>query len=158
MKSRRTLRGKLRYRPTKVRLFITNVQDPRYPFITNPARMHLISDIPDPAAYFAKDRTRWAAVNENDPYSQKIISQTGLFLIEGGRTYGENDICHPSHGGKVAPLMPGVTSITFGINFPTTELLVQPPAIVAVPHLEVGKPLSYDRYEGCIYTNTNAYP
>ena len=31
----------------------------------NPPRMHLISDIPDPAAYGAKERTREAAENEN---------------------------------------------------------------------------------------------
>ena len=53
--------------------------------------------------------------------------------------------------------MPGVTSLAFCINFPTTKLLVQPPAVVAVPHLEVGKPLGYDRYEGCIHANTDAY-
>jgi hypothetical protein len=46
-------------------LLIANVQNPRYPFMMNPARIHLISDIPEPAAYFAKDRTKWAAVNEN---------------------------------------------------------------------------------------------
>ena len=59
---------------TKVRLFITNVQGPRYPFITNPANIHLISDIPDPAAYFANDRTRWAAVNESIPYRRETPS------------------------------------------------------------------------------------
>ena len=54
--------------------------------------------------------------------------------------------------------MPGVTSVTFCIDFPTTELLVQPPAIVAVPHLEIGEPLGYDRYKGCVHSNANAYP
>ena len=54
--------------------------------------------------------------------------------------------------------MPRVTSPTIRVDFPTTELLVQPPAVVAVPHLEVGKPLGYDRYEGCIHPDTNAYP
>jgi hypothetical protein len=47
----------------------------------NPAKMHLISDIPDPAAYFAKDRTRWAAVNENIPYSHENVSRLGSFLV-----------------------------------------------------------------------------
>jgi hypothetical protein len=41
-----------------------NVENPRKPCITKPARMHLISDIPEPAAYFANDRTRWDATNE----------------------------------------------------------------------------------------------
>ena len=39
-------------------LFTKNVPNPKKPFITNPPMMHLISDIPDPAAYFAIDRTR----------------------------------------------------------------------------------------------------
>ncbi len=43
---------------------MTSVQAPRYPFITNPAIIHLISDIPDPAAYGAKDLTSVAAVRE----------------------------------------------------------------------------------------------
>jgi hypothetical protein len=33
--------------------FISRVQKPRKPFITKPAMMHLISDMPDPAAYGA---------------------------------------------------------------------------------------------------------
>lgn len=83
LKSRDTSRGKRRKSPTKVRLFITKVQCPRYPFITNPANIHLISDIPDPAAYFAKDRTRRAAMNENIPYERKNLSSTQVcFLIQ----------------------------------------------------------------------------
>lgn len=43
-------------------LLIRKVERPRNPCITNPARMHLISDMPDPAAYLAIDRTRWDAM------------------------------------------------------------------------------------------------
>ena len=43
---------------TRVILLIAKVENPRKPFMTKPARMHLISEIPDPAAYLAKDRTR----------------------------------------------------------------------------------------------------
>lgn len=81
-----------------------------------------------------------------------------MIFSRGNNTRGENDIDHPSNGGIVAPIVPGVTSLVFRIDFPTTELLVQPPAVVTVPHLEVGKPLGYDRYKGRIYPNTNAYP
>jgi hypothetical protein len=35
---------------TKVRLLMIRVRKLRNPWITKPARMHLISDIPDPAA------------------------------------------------------------------------------------------------------------
>lgn len=50
---------------TSVRLLITSVQKPRKPFMTKPARIHLISEIPEPAAYFATFLTRCAATNEN---------------------------------------------------------------------------------------------
>jgi hypothetical protein len=53
---------------TRVKLLIKKVANPRKPCITNPARMHLISEMPDPAAYFAKERTRWDAMNENMAY------------------------------------------------------------------------------------------
>jgi hypothetical protein len=42
-----------------------DVVKPRKLFITNPAMMHLISLIPLPAAYGAKDRTRNAEVKAN---------------------------------------------------------------------------------------------
>jgi len=49
---------------TSVKLLMRNVQKPRKPCITKPDNMHLISEIPEPAAYFAKDRTRWEATKE----------------------------------------------------------------------------------------------
>jgi len=158
MKSRDTSRGKPGNTPTNVRLFIANVQAPRYPFITNPPKMHLISDIPDPAAYFAKDLTRWAAINENTPCSRKNVSQPRSFFGRGNEAYSNDDIDHPSHGGVVAPIAPGITRLVSRLDFPTTELLVQPPGIITVPHLEVGEPLGYNRYKGRIYPNTNTYP
>lgn len=45
-------------RHTRVIDLIANVANPRKPFIMNPARIHFISDIPEPAAYFARERTR----------------------------------------------------------------------------------------------------
>jgi hypothetical protein len=41
---------------------INSVVAPKKPFITNPAIIHFISDIPDPAAYGAKLLTSRAAV------------------------------------------------------------------------------------------------
>lgn len=43
---------------TKVMLLSANVQAPRKPLMMKPAKMHLISLIPLPAAYGAKVRTR----------------------------------------------------------------------------------------------------
>lgn len=54
---------------TRVRLLIMRVHVPKNPFIIKPAKIHLISDIPEPAAYFANDLTRWPAVNENIPFT-----------------------------------------------------------------------------------------
>ena len=45
-------------------LLMKNVPNPKKPFMTNPAMIHLISEIPEPAAYFANERTRCAATNE----------------------------------------------------------------------------------------------
>ena len=47
-------------------LFISNVRLPRKPFITNPARIHFISEMPDPAAYGAKERIMYAQTVANN--------------------------------------------------------------------------------------------
>lgn len=44
---------------------IRSVVKPKKPFMTNPAMMHFISEMPDPAAYGAKLLTSLAAVKEN---------------------------------------------------------------------------------------------
>jgi hypothetical protein len=52
---------------------IKRVHAPRNPFITNPAMMHLISEIPEPAAYGANDLTRRAAMKAKIIY---LVSAT----------------------------------------------------------------------------------
>lgn len=47
---------------------MARVQKLRYPLIINPPIIHLISEIPEPAAYGAKDLTSFAAENENRPW------------------------------------------------------------------------------------------
>jgi hypothetical protein len=44
---------------------MAKVVKPRKPFMTNPAIIHLISEIPDPAAYGANDLTKLAEVKAN---------------------------------------------------------------------------------------------
>jgi hypothetical protein len=46
--------------------FIANVSAERNPLMMNPPRIHLISEIPDPAAYGAKDLTKKAEEKENN--------------------------------------------------------------------------------------------
>ena len=50
---------------TRVKLLIRNVQKPRNPCMINPERMHLISEIPEPAACLAKAWTRRAATKDS---------------------------------------------------------------------------------------------
>ncbi len=50
--------------------FMIRVQSPRKPFILKPAMMHLISEMPEPAAYGANDLTKVAAVNANTVYER----------------------------------------------------------------------------------------
>jgi hypothetical protein len=49
----------------RARDLIIRVHEPRNPFMTKPAMMHLISEMPEPAAYGAYDLTRVAAVKAN---------------------------------------------------------------------------------------------
>jgi hypothetical protein len=49
---------------TSVKLLMRNVQKPRKPRMTKPDNIHLISEMPEPAAYFAKERTRLEATKE----------------------------------------------------------------------------------------------
>lgn len=51
---------------------MTRVEVLKYPLMMKPARIHLISDIPEPAAYGAKLLTKNAHVNAKSPYSHLI--------------------------------------------------------------------------------------
>jgi hypothetical protein len=75
---------------TSVKLLIRNVQKPRNPSMTNPEMMHLISEIPEPAAYLAKDWTRRAATKENAAFlidfRQPVFTQgieRAVWCVEG---------------------------------------------------------------------------
>lgn len=53
-----------------------SVQAPKKPFITKPAIIHLISEMPEPAAYGANVLTRIAATNASKTY---VNLSSGLF-------------------------------------------------------------------------------
>ena len=93
-----------RWRLTSVMLLIPNVANTRKPFIMNPAKIHLISDIPDPAAYFASDLTRCAAMNENMPCAW-YIQDLGSATIRQD-AHGKNYIYEPPCCCYVTPWMP----------------------------------------------------
>lgn len=81
-------------------LLIKNVPNPRYPFMTKPPRIHLISEIPDPAAYFAVDLTKWAAVNEKVTFERGTLDKASYVWL---KTYGKQHINCPTDGESRAP-------------------------------------------------------
>lgn len=54
---------------------ISSVHPPRNPFMTKPAMMHLISEIPEPAAYGENDLTSLAAMKANSICSCQIYAE-----------------------------------------------------------------------------------
>ena len=135
---------------TSVILLMAHVANPRKPFILNPANMTLISEIPEPAADFAKDLTKWAAVNEN-PACRDIIN---IWVAEKRVAYSKQDINYPPRYGHFTPRMPWFANSFVSLYFPTTKVLVKPPTIRAVPHFDVWQPFGNDRNEGCVNPDT----
>ena len=70
--------------------------------MTNPEMIHLISEIPEPAAYLAKDWTRRAATKDNaafgvdfvSPYSPKRMKE-GVVCNKVGRKEGDRNRAAP---------------------------------------------------------------
>ena len=56
---------------------ISSVQAPRNPFMTKPAMMHLISEMPEPAAYGEIDLTSLAAMKANSICSCQAYHNRG---------------------------------------------------------------------------------
>ena len=144
---------------TRVKLFTRRVEKLRNPFMMNPASIHFISEMPDPAAYFARFFTRCAATNENDAYNISISvllfgDSRNICIVTYREDYVDHILCRPSS----TPRMPRVTSILVLIlDLPATKLLIQPPAVIAVPCLEVRKPFRDDRNNSSIHANSQTY-
>jgi hypothetical protein len=122
---------------TRVILLIKNVANPKKPCITKPANIHLISEIPEPAAYFASDRTKWAATKENMACVRAVVrcAQQGKRCK---RTHRKYYIDKPPRDTNGTPGMPGFAPVrVLAVYFPAAELLVEPPPVVAIPHLDV---------------------
>lgn len=121
-----------------------NVANPKYPCMTKPARMDLISEMPDPAAYLAKERTRCDEINEkaiwNKGWVIRIQESKRRVPNPAHSEYNEDE---PPRKSNMAPRMPRITPVDFfSFNLPTTKLLVQPPPIRTVSHLDVRQPLT----------------
>lgn len=52
--------------------------------------------------------------------------------------------------------MPRVTGIIITFDLPATKLLVEPPAIVAIPHFEIREPFGDDGNQCSVETYTDA--
>lgn len=73
------------------------------------------------------------------------------------RTYSEEHVYSPPRGHDIAPLVPGLAGVLVAaLDLPAAELLVQPPAVRAVAHLDVREPFRHNRDEGSIEANRNA--
>ena len=139
------LRSKEEEMRTSVILLTRNVQNPKKPFMMNPPIMHLISEIPEPAAYLANDRTRCAAMKENAAYRvfkhKKADLHVTSYAMSG--THRKQDVYCPPCRHSGAPLVPCLARVPFVVDLPTAELLVQPPSVRAIPHLDVREPFSH---------------
>ena len=71
--------------------------------MTKPATMHLISDIPDPAAYGAKDFTRNADTNASAVYN---LSVSMSWVQHGEQTYRNANVDKVIEGLEPRPSMP----------------------------------------------------
>lgn len=72
------------------------------------------------------------------------------------RTYRKQDKDNPTGEGNGAPCIPQITTVDFlALHLPATELLIEPPSVGTVSHLDVREPFAHDRYYGCIDSNAN---
>jgi hypothetical protein len=102
--------------------------------MTKPDNMHLISEIPEPAAYFAKDRTRWEATKEK----VACVGNEHVAVGSGCAAHRKKHVYEPSRYCHRAPQMPGIAcAVLADFQLPAAELFVQPPAIRAIARLHV---------------------
>lgn len=87
---------------------------------------------------------------------RKRPNQVGCHKGERGRTHHVNK---PTRWTDFTPRMPGVAgiSLVFSFNFPATKLLIKPPSISTIAHLDVGKPFGDDGYNCCVQSNAYSY-
>jgi hypothetical protein len=119
---------------------ISNVQKPKKPFMTNPAMMHLISEMPEPAAYGAKDLTSVAAVNAKKVYRDSVYKNEGI-MAQFSLTYRRQYVYYIIRGLKSSPPLPLWTPV---ILTPTAEVLVEVKRRCAVAYLHIGEPFCDD--------------
>lgn len=109
---------------------ISNVHAPRKPFITKPAMMHLISEIPEPAAYGANDLTKVAEMKAKRIYLKSVQSSTCTL----GATYRKEEIYDVVQEPKWRPVFPFRTPT---LSAPAAELLIQVESSSTIPQLDI---------------------
>lgn len=122
--------------------------------MTKPAIMHLISEIPEPAAYGAKDLTRVAATKA------KKVCQMLVSLYAGGwlESYTKDKVEKVVHGFEAGPSVPlratfhivsldliliRARQLTILLS-PAAKVLVQVEPRFAVPDFSISQPLGDD--------------
>lgn len=97
------------------------VHQPRKPFMTNPAMMHLISEMPEPAAYGAYDLTRLAAVRANRVCDQRSATKKKkkkekVGRRKSGETDRKNDVHYVVYGLEASPPTPVGTALIVNVS------------------------------------------
>ena len=84
---------------------ISNVHAPKNPFMTKPAMMHLISEIPEPAAYGEKDLTSVAETKANKIF---LFSQSvhAIHYSRSNRAYSKEKVYNIIRNPEGSPSLP----------------------------------------------------
>lgn len=82
---------------------ISNVHAPKNPFMTKPAMIHLISEIPEPAAYGENDLTSVAEMNANTIFVQLVKA---IRYNRGNRAYSKEKVDNIVRKPEGSPILP----------------------------------------------------
>lgn len=110
---------------------ISNVHAPRKPFMTKPAMMHFISEIPEPAAYGANDLTKVADMKAKRIYHLKSVQSSRCTK---DATYRKEEIYDIVQEPKRRPVFPFRTTT---LSTPAAELLIQVEPSSTIPQLNI---------------------
>ncbi len=91
----------------------------------------------------------WNIISACQRQSKGVIESISI-------TPSEQNEDNPSRKGDMAPAMPRIASVHFlALNLPTTELLIQPPPIRAIAHLDISQPFADNRHDSGVQTYTH---
>lgn len=114
--------------------------------------MHLISEMPEPAAYGAKDLTSVAAVNAKKVYQDSGYKNEGI-KAQFSFTYCKKYVYYIICGLKSSPSLPLWTPV---ILTPAAEVLVEVKGRCAIAYLYIGQPFCNNVQKRGVETDRSA--